>query len=85
MIKTVYTDLFEDEIAEILDSLTYYDKITVDGKTYRINGEFICGQIYLSGLKDFVHIDEHHNRNRYNRNYMIDKLLHDTFIVERKC
>jgi len=79
----VYTNLFEDEVSEILSELSNADYIVCDNIEYNI-----CYFVDYDGIRIpendlFLFVDKLGNRGRTNKKFLIDKLSHNSFIVNQ--
>ena len=79
----VYTNLFEDEIAEILTELSNADCIVCDNIEYNI-----CYFVDYDGIRIpendlFVFVEKLGNHGITNKRFLIEKLSHNTFILKQ--
>ena len=84
MNETIYADLFEDEVAEILRYLPARSVIT-DSHNEFIPAAMICEDgIYSSGEGMFTQYIDGKKAGTVNQAYLIDYLSHKTFAVVRR-
>ena len=76
LIKTVYNDLFEDEVAEILENMSIADKIEYNGKNYYKSGFVNYDGIIANDICTFICYE---NRSYINKKTLVDFLCHHTF------
>ena len=78
LVKTVYNDLFEDEVAEILENMSIADKIEYNWKSYHKSGSVNYDGIIASDTCTFICYE---NRSYVNKTMMIDFLCNHTFTL----
>lgn len=78
LIKTVYDDLFEDEIAEILENMSITDRIDYNGKSYYKSSSVNYDGIIVNDTCMFICYE---NRSYINKTMIIDFLCHHTFTL----
>ena len=84
MNETIYADLFEDEVAEILRYLPARSVIT-DNHNEFLPASMICEDgIYSSGEGMFTQYIDGKKAGAVNEAYLIDYLSHKTFAVVRR-
>lgn len=78
LVKTVYNDLFEDEVSEILENMSITDRIDYNGKSY-----FKSSSVNYDGIiaNDTCMFICYENRSYVNKTMMIDFLYHHTFTL----
>lgn len=84
MNETIYADLFEDEVAEILRYLPARSVIT-DSHNEFVPAATICEDgIYSSGEGMFTQYIDGKKTGTVNQSYLINYLPHKTFAVVRR-
>ena len=86
MEQTTYTDLFEDEVAEVLRGLPFSSTIIMDAHSEFYPAAGICEDgIYSSGEGSYTEFwNGKRTGNHVGRKYLIDRLAHKTFTVIRR-
>lgn len=86
MKRTTYTDLFEDEVAEILRNLPHGTMVIMDAWHEFYPASMICEDgVYTSGAGMFTEYFRGKRTGHYvNQKYLIDTLSHKTFTVVEK-
>lgn len=78
LVKTIYDDLFEDEVFEILDNMSIADRIEYNGKSYHKSGSVNYDGIIVNDTCMFLCYE---NRSYVNKITLIDFLCHHTFTL----
>ena len=86
MNKTIYADLFEDEVAEVLRDLPFSSTIIMDAHHEFYPAAGICEDgIYTSGTGMYTEFfNGKRTGSHVGRQYLIDHLAHTTFAVVRR-
>ena len=83
MKRTIYSNLFEDEVAELLRELPHNNAIEPNDMYTYYPASMICEDgIYTSGKDSFTeYMYGKRTGNHVGTAYLIDKLAHTTFVV----
>ena len=86
MDQITYTDLFEDEVAEILTHLPFRSTVIMDAHHEFYPASMICEDgVYTSGDGMYTeYFNGKRTGNHVGRKYLIDNLAHKTFTVIRR-
>ena len=79
----IYTDLFEDEIADVLRSLRNGDSITTDNAEYYPAHMMDEDGVYTSGNSAFTVYIRGRRCGYVNARYLINALAHTTFEIKK--
>lgn len=85
MDRTTYSDLFEDEVAEILRCLPFNSTVIMDAHHEFYPASMICEDgIYTSGSGMYAQYIDGKRTGHVGQKHLIDRLAHETFTVIRR-
>ena len=85
MERTTYSDLFEDEVSEILRNLPFHSTVIMDAHHEFYPAAMICEDgVYTSGENMYTeYMDGKRTGGHVGKKYLIDNLAHKTFTIIR--